>query len=141
MIADVMSVSQFRIGPPRRRGEGLRLGTVRFLPRGVPKAEYAERDLFDVWLPILAPSRDLLRGFRPDSASAAQFARFFARFAAELERGEARHVLDALARLSHAADFSVGCYCADPARCHRSVLLRALAERGAKLRGRVATRR
>lgn len=129
-----MAVSLFRIGTPRARGEGLRLGTVRFLPRGVPKDEYAARDLFDVWLPILSPSRELLKGFSPDKATEKELARLFARFRAELERTDARQVLAALARLSHEADFAVGCYCADPARCHRSVLLQALAEHGAKVR-------
>jgi uncharacterized protein YeaO (DUF488 family) len=129
-----MAVSLFRIGAPRARGEGLRLGTVRFLPRGVPKDEYATRDLFDVWLPILAPSRELLKGFSPGEATEKALARLFSRFRAELERTDARQVLEALAHLSHEADFGIGCYCENPARCHRSVLFEALAGHGAKLR-------
>ncbi len=129
-----MAVSLFRIGTPRTRGEGPRLGTVRFLPRGVPKDEYAARDLFDVWLPILSPSRELLSGFSPAKATEKDLRRLFTRFRAELERTDARQVLATLALLSHHADFAVGCYCEDPARCHRSVLFAALGEHGAKLR-------
>jgi uncharacterized protein YeaO (DUF488 family) len=127
-----MAVRIVRLGSPRERGEGPRLGTVRRPPRGVPKAEYASRDFYDVWLPNLAPSETLLKSARQadDERSWKTFAR---RFRAEMKRPEASRVLDALAALSHGAAFSVGCYCPDEARCHRSILRELLAERGARI--------
>jgi len=127
-----MAVRIVRLGSPRERGEGTRLGTVRRPPRGVPKAEYASRDFYDVWLPNLAPSEALLKSARQahDERSWKTFAR---RFRAEMKRSEASRVLDALAALSHGAAFSVGCYCTDESRCHRSILRALLAERGARI--------
>jgi uncharacterized protein YeaO (DUF488 family) len=127
-----MAVRIVRLGSPRERGEGTRLGTVRRPPRGVPKAEYASRDFYDVWLPNLAPSEALLKSARQahDERSWKTFAR---RFRAEMKRPEASRVLDALAALSHGAAFSVGCYCTDESRCHRSILRALLAERGARI--------
>jgi uncharacterized protein YeaO (DUF488 family) len=127
-----MAVRIVRLGSPRERGEGTRLGTVRRPPRGVPKAEYASRDFYDVWLPNLAPSEALLKSARQahDERSWKAFAR---RFRAEMKRPEASRVLDALAALSHGAAFSVGCYCTDESRCHRSILRALLAERGARI--------
>jgi len=121
-----------RLGSPRSPGEGLRLGTVRRPPRGVPKAEYASRDLYDVWLPDLAPSEVLLKeGLHAVDENAWQ--RFVRRYRAEMKRPEAARLLTLLAALSRQANFSVGCYCADEAHCHRSVLKALLIEHGAKV--------
>ncbi|HVO51451.1 MAG TPA: DUF488 family protein [Thermoanaerobaculia bacterium] len=127
-----MPVRIVRLGSPRLPGEGLRIGTVRRPPRGVPKADFAKRGFYDVWLPVVAPSEELVKlGLGAgDERSWKTFAR---RYRAEMKRPEARHVLDLLAALSHGTPFSVGCYCADENRCHRSVLRELLAERGAAL--------
>ena len=129
-----MAVSIVRLGTPRGRSEGLRIGTVRRPPRGVPKREFAKRDFYDVWLPNLAPSERLLK-----TGQAAEDERawktFVRAYRAEMKQSEASRVLDLLAALSHGADFAVGCYCADERRCHRSVLGELLAERGAAIRG------
>jgi len=106
-----------RLGSPRASGEGLRLGTVRRPPRGVKKSEFARRDYYDIWLPDLAPSPRLIaKAHRDWSALPA-----------------AQRLLELLARLSHGANFSVGCYCEDESRCHRSILRRLLEENGARL--------
>ena len=122
-----------RLGDPRAPGEGLRLGTVRRPPRGVPKAEVASRDFYDVWAPEVAPSERLLKSGRQVRDSTARWASFVRGYRSEMKRPEARHLLDLLAALSHVTDLSVGCYCADEARCHRSVLRELLAERGAAI--------
>lgn len=127
-----MAIRIVRLGTPRAPGEGLRVGTVRRPPRGVPKAEYAKRDVYDVWLPNVAPSEALLK--RGQLAEDERAWRSFARaYRSEMKAPEASRVLDLLAALSQQTDFSVGCYCADEARCHRSVLRELLAERGAKI--------
>ncbi len=113
-------------------GEGLRIGTVRRPPRGVPKRDFARRDFYDVWLPNLAPSEGLVKAALGASDDR-QWRRFARRYRAEMTRPENRRLLDVLAALSHGADFSVGCYCADERRCHRSVLRALLAERAASL--------
>lgn len=128
-----MAASIVRLGTPRRASEGLRIGTVRRPPRGVPKAEYATRDWFDVWLPNLSPNPDTMKLVK-SAASEADWAHFFKRFRAEMTRAESSRVLDLLAALSHDSDFSVGCYCADEMHCHRSVLRALLEERGAQLK-------
>lgn len=126
-----MSLRIVRLGSPRTGDEGLRIGTVRRPPRGVAKAELAARDLYDVWFPNLAPSEALLRQHRPvDEASWRAFAR---RYRAEMRAPGPRRDLDLLAALSRHADFSVGCYCAEESRCHRSLLRELLAERGADI--------
>jgi uncharacterized protein YeaO (DUF488 family) len=108
----------------------LRIGTVRRPPRGVPKAEYASRNLYDVWLPELAPSEALLKlGRAADDEK--RWRTFARRYRAEMGRAEQRRLLDLLAALSRQTNFSVGCYCADERRCHRSILRELLAERGA----------
>ena len=114
------------------RGEGLRVGTVRRPPRGVPKAEYASRDFYDVWLPELAPSKALVKlalGARDRRAWHA----FERRYRVEMKQPAAARLLDLLAALSHQASLSVGCYCEDESRCHRSVLRALLVERGAQV--------
>ncbi|MGB2713218.1 MAG: DUF488 family protein [Vicinamibacterales bacterium] len=128
-----MAITIVRLGTARHPGEGLRLGTVRRPPRGVPKAQYAKQNWYDVWLPNLSPSAALIRSTRiaEDGSGWRTFER---RFTAELKLPDQSHLLDALAALSHVADFSVGCYCEDERRCHRSVLRRELAKRGAQVR-------
>jgi uncharacterized protein YeaO (DUF488 family) len=127
-----VAIRVVRLGSPRSEGEGLRLGTVRRPPRGVPKAEYASRDLYDVWLPELAPSEELLKRGRAadDERSWLSFARAYR---SEMKAPERRHLLELLAALSLTADLAVGCYCADERRCHRSILRELLAERGARI--------
>jgi len=127
-----MAIRVVRLGSPRTRGEGLRLGTVRRPPRGVPKAEHASRDFYDVWLPDLAPSESLVKQAlgASDEASWRAFAR---RYRTEMKRPEATRLLMLLAALSHGTDLAVGCYCVDEARCHRSVLRALLLEHGATL--------
>jgi uncharacterized protein YeaO (DUF488 family) len=127
-----MAIRIVRLGSPRARGEGLRIGTVRRPPRGVPKSEFAARDFYDVWLPNLAPSEELLKAGRvaQDERRWRSFAR---RYRAEMGRPEASRIWDLLAALSHTADFSVGCYCEDERRCHRSLMRELLAQRGAVL--------
>jgi len=130
-----MTVRIVRLGSPRHPEEGLRIGTVRRPPRGVPKGEYAARDLYDVWLPNLAPSEALLKEAQTAVAASDErpWKSFVRRYRAEMKVPENRALLDTLAALSKHANFSVGCYCADEARCHRSVLRTLLEERGARL--------
>jgi len=126
-----MSVRIVRRGSPRVESEGLRIGTVRRPPRGVPKTEYASRDIFDVWFPNLAPSEALLKASPPGDDQAWKI--FRRRFLAEMKAPDARRALDLLAALSHQTNFAVGCYCEDEARCHRSILRELLQQRGADL--------
>jgi uncharacterized protein YeaO (DUF488 family) len=121
-----------RLGSPRAPGEGLRLGTVRRPPRGVPKAEFASRNFYDLWLPDVAPSEALVKAGL-GAVDARQWSTFVKRYRAEMKRPEASRILDLLAALSHQSSLAVGCYCEDEDRCHRSVLRALLAERGAKL--------
>jgi len=127
-----MAVRVVRLGTPRRRGEGLRIGTVRRPPRGVPKARYAAENWYDVWLPDLAPSPETVKRAQR-AATDRDWVAFRKRYRAEMSGPEPSRLLDLLAALSHSADFSVGCYCEDEARCHRSVLRALLAERGARI--------
>lgn len=127
-----MAIRVVRLGSPRTAGEGLRLGTVRRPPRGVPKVEWASRDFYDVWLPDLAPSESLLKEALVASDERAWHG-FVRRYRAEMKRPEAARLLALLAALSHRTDLSVGCYCADEAHCHRSVLRALLLEQGAQL--------
>jgi len=127
-----MAIRVVRFGTPKQRREGVRLGTVRHPPRGVRKDRYAAEHYYDVWLPNLAPSAALVRSART-LTDPRQWRRFASRYRAEMARPEASRVLDALAALSRDADFSVGCYCENEARCHRSVLKEILKERGATI--------
>ena len=125
-----MAIRVVRLGSPRLGREGLRIGTVRRPPRGVPKSEFASRDFYDVWLPELAPSEELLK--RALAADDERSWRAFARaYRAEMRQPERRHLLDLLAALSRQTSLEVGCYCADESHCHRSILRELLAERGA----------
>jgi uncharacterized protein YeaO (DUF488 family) len=128
-----MTLRIVQLGSDRARGEGLRIGTVRRPPRGVPKSEYASQDWYDVWFPNLAPSPDLV-ALAKDAGTPHDWSNFVKRFRAEMDTPDASRTLDLLAALSHHADFSVGCYCADESRCHRSVLRDLLTERGANIR-------
>lgn len=130
-----MAIRIVRLGSPRADGEGLRLGTVRRPPRGVPKEEFAKRDFYDQWLPQLAPSAELMKFAQEAQARGDDKAwgRFVKQFRAELGEGDTPRLLDLLAALSRGTPMALGCYCEDEARCHRSVLRALLAERGAEL--------
>ena len=128
-----MAIRIVRLGSQRAKGEGLRIGTVRRPPRGVKKEEWASRDYFDVWFPNLSPSASLVKeALGADDERA--WKAFRRKFVAEMKASEAAKDLDLLAALSHQTDFSIGCYCEDENRCHRSVLRELLADRGAELR-------
>ena len=127
-----MSVRVVRLGSPRLRREGVRIGTVRRPPRGVPKSQWAARDFYDVWLPELAPSEALLKVAQA-AADERAWKSFARRYSSEMSQPATTRLLDLLAALSHSSDFSVGCYCADEARCHRSLLRTLLLDRGAAL--------
>lgn len=128
-----MAIRIVRLGTPRTKDEGLRIGTVRRPPRGVPKSQFASGDWYDVWYPNLSPSAENVQ-----SALAAttdkEWTAFTRRFRAEMAKPDAARTLDLLAALSHHSNFSVGCYCENEARCHRSVLRGLLEERGAAIR-------
>lgn len=121
-----------RLGSKRHPQEGLRLGTVRRPPRGVPKTEYASRDFYDVWLPNLAPTEALLKSAQNADTDRAWSA-FERAFLGEMKNPDASRLLDLIAALSHRTNLSVGCYCANEARCHRSVLRKLLKKRGAEI--------
>jgi uncharacterized protein YeaO (DUF488 family) len=127
-----MSVRIVRLGTSRVPGEGTRLGTVRRPPRGVPKKDFARLDWYDVWFPVLAPSATTLKlGLSAESEK--QWKSFARKYRAEMAAPAASQSLDVLAALSHHASFSMGCYCENESRCHRSLLRELLVERGAKL--------
>ena len=128
-----MAVAIVQLGSRRSTGEGVRIGTVRRPPRGVPKNEFASRDFYDVWLPTLAPSEKLVK-VALSAEDARAWRAFVKRYRAEMSRPEPRRLLDLLAALSRSSDFSVGCYCRDEHRCHRSVLRELLAERHARIK-------
>lgn len=127
-----MSVFIVRLGTPRRPDEGLRLGTVRRPPRGVPKADFARLDYYDLWFPNLSPSPELVKEALSANKQAAWTA-FKRKFRAQMSAPERSRELDLLAALSHQTNFSVGCYCEDEIFCHRSVLRELLRERGADI--------
>ena len=127
-----MSVRVVRLGTPRAKGEGLRIGTVRRPPRGVPKSEFASRDFYDVWYPNLAPGAELVKEAL-EAKTEKEWAAFARKYRAGMAQADSSRTLDLLAALSHHADFSVGCYCENEARCHRSVLRALLRERCAKI--------
>jgi len=127
-----MAIRIVRLGSARSQGEGLRIGTVRRPPRGIPKSEFAAQDWYDVWFPVLSPSVETLK-MGQTAATPARWAAFVRKYRAEMSAPEARHCLALLAALSHSSNFSVGCYCENESRCHRSVLRTLLAQQGAKL--------
>lgn len=127
-----MALRIVRLGSARHALEGTRIGTVRRPPRGVPKAEFASGDWYDVWFPVLAPSAETMK-LGQGAESPAQWAAFVRKYRSEMSAPEAEHSLNLLATLSRSANLSVGCYCAEPARCHRSVLRELLLARGAEI--------
>ena len=127
-----MTVRVVRLGSPRAMCEGTRIGTVRRPPRGVPKSAFASQDWYDVWFPNLAPSVEVMK-LGQAAATPAQWAAFARKYRAEMAEPGNSRTLDVLAALSQHANFSVGCYCEDEARCHRSMLRALLVEKGAKL--------
>jgi len=127
-----VAIRVVRLGSKRAKGEGPRLGTVRRPPRGVPKSEFGSRDYYDVWLPELSPSKPLVK-LALSAVTERDWQAFVKRYRREMSRPEAARLLDLLAVLSLSSAFSVGCYCENEARCHRSVLRALLGERGAKL--------
>jgi uncharacterized protein YeaO (DUF488 family) len=127
-----VAIRVVRLGSPRAEQEGIRIGTVRRPPRGIPREEYSSRNYYDVWFPNLAPSAELIKvGKAADEARAWQ--NFARRYRAEMSTPENSRTIDLLAALSHQTHFSVGCYCADEEHCHRSILRELLAEHGARL--------
>lgn len=127
-----MSVRIVRLGSPRLHGEGTRIGTVRRPPRGVPKERFSADNWYDVWFPNLAPSVETMK-LGQSATTAAQWTAFTRKYRVEMAASDAAHALKLLATLSHATDFSVGCYCEDEQHCHRSVLKQLLIEQGAKV--------
>ena len=127
-----MAVRVLQLGTERQPEEGLRIGTVRRPPRGVPKSEFAAQNWYDVWLPNLAPSPETMK-LGQSVTTDRQWAAFEKRYRSEMARPETARVLELLAALSHQTNFSVGCYCENEARCHRSILRTMLKERGAKI--------
>jgi uncharacterized protein YeaO (DUF488 family) len=127
-----MPIHIVRLGSPRLPGEGLRLGTVRRPPRGVPKSEFAGRDFYDVWQPLLSPSAELVAEAKAATDDKA-WDTFKRKFKAEMNHPAPSQLLDLLAVLSHQTSLAVGCYCEDEAHCHRSVLRELLTARGAKV--------
>jgi len=128
-----MGIRVVRLGSPRARGEGLRIGTVRRPPRGVPRSQLRPGDWYDVWLPLLSPSPAAIR-LAQAAATEKAWAAFGRRYGAEMARPDASRLLDLLAALSHQTDLAVGCYCEEERRCHRSLLRELLASRGAQMR-------
>ncbi|MEW6707679.1 MAG: DUF488 family protein [Pseudomonadota bacterium] len=126
-----MVVRVVRLGTPRLPGEGLRIGTVRRPPRGVPKAEFARQNWYDVWFPNLSPSVQTMK-LGQQAETPKQWEQFIRKYRAEMSAPENDHAIGLLAALSQQADFSVGCYCEDESRCHRSVLRALLADKGAR---------
>lgn len=127
-----MAIRIVRLGSQRAQAEGLRIGTVRRPPRGVPKAEFASQNWYDVWFPNLAPSVETIK-LGQGAQTPADWARFVKKYRAEMATPENSRTLDLLAALSHQTNFSVGCYCEIEPHCHRSVLRKLLAEKGARL--------
>lgn len=128
-----MPIQVVRLGTARGRAEGLRIGTVRRPPRGVPKSEYAVQDWYDVWLPDIAPTPELMK-LGQSVETEKMWAVFVKKYRRELAAPEKSRIIDLFAALSQDTNFSVGCYCENEARCHRSVLREILTERGARLK-------
>jgi uncharacterized protein YeaO (DUF488 family) len=126
-----MAIRIVRLGTPRLAGEGVRIGTVRRPPRGVKKADWARRDFFDVWLPELAPSADIVSWAMSEDWTPARWRRFARSYRAEMKHPDKQRLLALLAAMSEHTNFSVGCYCEDEARCHRSLLGELLGDAGA----------
>lgn len=128
-----MAIRIVRLGTPRGPEEGLRIGTVRRPPRGVRKADYARRNFFDVWLPELAPSAPLVSWALSEPFTSARWATYARKYRVEMRQPTAQRLLALLVNLSSQTNFSVGCYCEDETRCHRSLLKDLLIKQGAKI--------
>lgn len=128
----IMALRVVRLGMPRHPSEGLRIGTVRRPPRGVPRSEFARQDWYDVWFPTLSPSAELVKQAH-EAKTTADWNAFFRHYKAEMKAPDAAHALDLLAAMSQHSDISVGCYCEDETHCHRTVLRELLVARGATL--------
>jgi uncharacterized protein YeaO (DUF488 family) len=126
-----VAISVVRLGEPRLPDEGLRLGTVRRPPRGVKKEDYATRDFFDVWMPELAPSAELVSWALSEPFSPKRWARYAKSYRREMRKPPASRLITLLAELSHQSNLSVGCYCGDETKCHRSLLRELLTDAGA----------
>jgi uncharacterized protein YeaO (DUF488 family) len=126
-----MAIRVVQLGTPRDKAEGLRIGTVRRPPRGVPKAEFARRDYYDAWLPELAPSSDLVTWALSQPWTSARWTTYSRKYLRQMREPSAQRLIGLLASLSHTTDFSIGCYCEDELRCHRSLLRGLLADHGA----------
>jgi uncharacterized protein YeaO (DUF488 family) len=129
-----MAIRVVQLGSPREGNEGIRIGTVRRPPRGVPKVDYAKLDFYDTWLPQIAPSAELVKWVKTSGDTAANWKLFERRYRQELSSHDNLRLLDLLAALSQGSDFSVGCYCADERKCHRSILRKMLLARGALIK-------
>jgi len=127
-----MTARIVRLGTPRAKDEGVRIGTVRRPPRGVPKSEFASRNYYDVWFPTLAPSLATMK-LGLAAVTPAQWTKFAKKYRSEMAKPDASHAAQVLAELSHHTNFSVGCYCEDESRCHRSLLRELLIEKGGKV--------
>lgn len=125
-----MSLRVVRLGSPRAVDEGLRVGTVRRPPRGVPKNRFASDDWYDVWLPELAPSAELVKKALAADGDA-EWRVFEKAYRREMATPAAGRLLEFLSALSHNTNLSVGCYCEEESRCHRSVLRELLTDHGA----------
>ncbi|MES2949331.1 MAG: DUF488 family protein [Pseudomonadota bacterium] len=125
-----MGIRIVRLGSERAKGEGIRMGTVRRPPRGVPKTEFASQNWYDIWYPNLAPSAETMKLGQAVETDA-EWSAFVKRFRSEMKEPDAARTIELLARLSQDASFSMGCYCQDEARCHRSILRALLLENGA----------
>ena len=130
-----MAIRIVRLGTPRQKGEGLRIGTVRRPPRGVAKSEFASRDWYDVWFPNLAPIAETMK-LGLAAGTSTQWKAFVRKYRSEMATPGNSRILDVLAALSHQSNFAVGCYCEDELHCHRAILRELLAARGAALEGR-----
>lgn len=128
-----MPIRVVQLGTPRKHDEGIRIGTVRRPPRGVLKKNYARLDYYDVWLPDLAPSAELMSQFRSEPFTETRWKQFVRRYRSEMNAPEKSRMLDVLSGLSHQTNFSLGCYCEDEQHCHRSELRKILLEHGAKI--------
>ena len=134
-----MAIQVVRLGTAKKRGEGLRLGTVRLLPRGVKEQDYAKRNCFDIWLPELSPSHALVSYAQAKPWTDARWANYMRRYLSEMRRPEARRLIALLAALSKQASLSICCYCENPWRCHRSLLGELTREQGGKVNLRSAS--
>jgi uncharacterized protein YeaO (DUF488 family) len=128
-----LTLTVVRLGSPRRRGEGVRIGTARRPPRGVRKSDYARRNFYDVWLPELAPSQKWVSWALSQPWTDARWRKYARHYRREMSDPRAQRLIELLAALSKSTRVSIGCYCEDERRCHRSLLRELLAEKGAKL--------